>query len=129
GARSGPSAIATYDLLLRDDAFTGRVRPQLVVRCGDLPTSKPLRAWLASLGDDVMQVALDPEAAWQDPAGVLGEVIAADPIQTLRAWSPPAQLDPEWLAIWREADAVASEAIDNELGGELSEPRVARLLG
>ncbi|HET8977730.1 MAG TPA: 2-succinyl-5-enolpyruvyl-6-hydroxy-3-cyclohexene-1-carboxylic-acid synthase, partial [Solirubrobacteraceae bacterium] len=129
GARSGPSAIATYDLLLRDDAFTGRVRPQLVVRCGDLPTSKPLRAWLASLRDDVMQVALDPEAAWQDPAGVLGEVIAADPIQTLRAWSPPAQLDPEWLAIWREADAVASEAIDNELGGELSEPRVARLLG
>ena len=34
------------------------------------PVSKPLREWLAGL-DDVAQIAIDPEGAWQDPASVL----------------------------------------------------------
>ncbi len=85
GARHGPAAIAAYDLLLRDPGLTGRLRPELVVRVGYLPTSKPLRAWLASL-DGVPQVSLDAEAAWQDPAGVVTETIVADPAATLAAW-------------------------------------------
>jgi len=129
GARSGEAAIATYDLLLRDEAFAARMRPQLVIRSGDLPTSKPLRAWLAALGDDVAQVALDPESAWQDPDGVLSYVLAADPVQTLRVWTPPARLDDDWLEHWRAADAAVTEAAVTALGDELSEPRVARLLG
>src|SRR6185437_4220708 len=73
GARHGATAIATYDLLLRDDGFTRRVAPELVVRVGDLPTSKPLRAWLASL-NDAQQLALDPEHAWQDPSAAVSEI-------------------------------------------------------
>ena len=45
-------------------------RPTLVVRVGDLPTSKPLRAWLAAAAE-TEQVALDPDGAWQDPAAVV----------------------------------------------------------
>ena len=129
GARGGPAAVATYDLLLRDADFCARMRPQLVVRCGDLPTSKPLRAWLASLPADVRQVALDAETAWQDPAGVLSDVLAADPAATLRAWTPAAALHADWLAAWRQADDAVAEVMHRELGTELSEPLVARLLG
>jgi 2-succinyl-5-enolpyruvyl-6-hydroxy-3-cyclohexene-1-carboxylate synthase len=129
GARRGPAAIATYDLLLRDPGFTARVRPELVIRVGDLPTSKPLRAWLASL-PDAEQVALDPEVAWQDPAAVLSGVIAADPAATLRAWAPSEPLDPRWLAHWHNADATVAAAVARELADdELSEPLVARQLG
>ena len=81
-ARHGSTAIGAYDLLLRDSGFRGRVRPELVIRVGDLPTSKPLRMWLASL-DDVPQLALDPEDAWQDPAAVVSERDRGDPAQTL----------------------------------------------
>jgi 2-succinyl-5-enolpyruvyl-6-hydroxy-3-cyclohexene-1-carboxylate synthase len=129
GARSGPAAIATYDLLLRDPAFAEQMRPDMVVRCGDLPTSKPLRAWLASLPADVTQVALDPEAAWQDPAGVLGEILAADPVPTLRAWTPLTPLHADWLEAWQRADAAVTDVIHRELGSDLSEPLVARLMG
>ena len=46
----GPAAIAHYDALLRPP---GRFEePDLVIRVGDLPTSKPLRGWLAGLGGD-----------------------------------------------------------------------------
>lgn len=77
GARRGPAAIAHYDALLRDPTFAAAQRPDTVIRIGDLPTSKPLRRWLAGL--DAKQVAFDPEGAWQDPAGVVSGVLAADP--------------------------------------------------
>ncbi|HLM51713.1 MAG TPA: 2-succinyl-5-enolpyruvyl-6-hydroxy-3-cyclohexene-1-carboxylic-acid synthase, partial [Solirubrobacteraceae bacterium] len=59
GARRGPSAIAHYDALLRDAAFAAAHAPDLVLRVGDLPTSKPLRQWLAR-HPEALQVRLDP---------------------------------------------------------------------
>jgi 2-succinyl-5-enolpyruvyl-6-hydroxy-3-cyclohexene-1-carboxylate synthase len=128
GARHGPAAIAHYDLLLRDERLTGRFAPELVIRVGDLPTSKPLRTWLGSL-HHVEQVALDPEQAWQDPSASLYAVVGGDPASALRAAAPGTPADPDWLAGWRAADAAAAAAIERELGNELSEPLVARRLG
>ena len=130
GARRGDAAIAHYDLLLRSAAFAAGQRPDLVVRCGDLPTSKPLRGWLDELGPAVTQLAFDPQSTWHDPAGSLHAVLAADPAATLVATAGHApRADPAWLAAWRAADARAAAAIDDVLGDGLSEPRVARELG
>jgi 2-succinyl-5-enolpyruvyl-6-hydroxy-3-cyclohexene-1-carboxylate synthase len=130
GARCGGAAIAHYDGLLRSDRFAAKHRPDLVLRCGDLPTSKPLRGWLDALGDDVMQLGFDPHSAWQDPGCSLEIVLAASPAQTLTAaveHTPVA--DPAWLDGWRAADGAAAAAIDAVLGaGGLSEPLVARAL-
>ncbi len=130
GARRGAAAIAHYDALLRVDAFVAARRPDLVLRCGDLPTSKPLRAWLDGLGEDVTQLGFDPHAAWQDPGASLQVVLAAGAGPTLTgaaARTPSA--DPVWLRGWRDADAAAAAAIDAVLGDEaLSEPLAARAL-
>jgi 2-succinyl-5-enolpyruvyl-6-hydroxy-3-cyclohexene-1-carboxylate synthase len=128
GARRGPAAIPTYDLLLRNRAFTEAHRPELILRVGDLPTSKPLRGWLESLAG-VPQVAVEVEAAWQDPAAVLSEVQTADPVASLDAWAPSDAQDPAWLASWAEADRAIADTIDGQLGATLSEPLVARRLG
>jgi 2-succinyl-5-enolpyruvyl-6-hydroxy-3-cyclohexene-1-carboxylate synthase len=129
-ARHGSTAIGSYDLLLRDPGFRDRVRPELVVRVGDLPTSKPLRTWLGSL-DDVPQLALDPEDAWQDPAAVVSERLRGDPAQTLYALGlAAAQPDNAWLADWSEADDAVTQALTEALDREpLSEPAVAHGLG
>jgi 2-succinyl-5-enolpyruvyl-6-hydroxy-3-cyclohexene-1-carboxylate synthase len=129
-ARHGGTAIGAYDLLLRDPGFRDRVRPELVVRVGDLPTSKPLRTWLASL-DDVPQLALDPEDAWQDPAAVVSERHRGDPAQALLALGRVGAMpDESWLADWTEADDAVTRALTDELDREqLSEPAVARRLG
>jgi 2-succinyl-5-enolpyruvyl-6-hydroxy-3-cyclohexene-1-carboxylate synthase len=128
GARRGPAAIAHYDALLRDPGFAAAHRPSTVIRTGDLPTSKPLRQWLAGL--DAHQIAFDPEAAWQDPAGVISEVLTADPAAWARshAASPADPAASPWLDAWRTADAAAAEAIAGTLGDGLSEPAVARAL-
>jgi len=121
GARRGDHAVAHYDALLRDDAFAAAHRPEVVVRVGDLPTSKPLRAWLAGL--DARQIAVGWPGPWPDPAGVL-DVVAGD---TLPGAGTPAPA--EWLALWRTADRQAADAISTALGDELSEPQVAARLG
>jgi 2-succinyl-5-enolpyruvyl-6-hydroxy-3-cyclohexene-1-carboxylate synthase len=137
GARRGEAAIAHYDALLRDERLAASLRPDLVLRVGDLPVSKPLRTWLAGL-DGVRQMAFDPEGAWQDPASVLHESLALEPASALfqlaesLAEHPGKGARPEedWLASWRSADERAAEAIVGALDGDqLSEPRVAAELG
>jgi 2-succinyl-5-enolpyruvyl-6-hydroxy-3-cyclohexene-1-carboxylate synthase len=118
-ARGGDAAIAHYDLLLRSAGFTAAHRPDRVIRIGDLPTSKPLRAWLAEL--DAEQIAIDPESAWHDPGSR---------VSWRQAELGPAMVsNPAWLAAWRDADAVAAAAIAAALGDGLSEPAVAARLG
>jgi len=137
GARRGGAAIAHYDALLRDERFAGSVAPDLVLRIGDLPVSKPLRTWLAGLGE-TRQVAIDPDGAWQDPASVLSDSFALDPAEALgeltralgRAHGLRLPTEEDWLAGWRSVDERAAEAIRGVLGdGELSEPSVADELG
>jgi 2-succinyl-5-enolpyruvyl-6-hydroxy-3-cyclohexene-1-carboxylate synthase len=101
-----------------------------VLRVGDLPTSKPLRAWLAELRD-VPQVILDPEGGWQDPDAVLWSSLALEPAAALWQLSDaPPSADRDWLQSWRSADGQAAEAIFGTLAGaELSEPIVAAELG
>jgi 2-succinyl-5-enolpyruvyl-6-hydroxy-3-cyclohexene-1-carboxylate synthase len=129
GARHGPAAIAHYDVLLRDPQFRAAHHPQFVIRVGDLPTSKPLRAWLAEL--QTAQIAIDPDGVWHDPAAVVGMRVQA-PYRALLAGLAAGEViatDPDWLAAWRLADDTAAEAIEQALGDELSEPLVARSLG
>ncbi len=137
GARRGDAAIAHYDALLRDAGLAETLRPDMVLRVGDLPVSKPLRTWLAGL-DGVPQMALDPEGAWQDPACVLATSLALEPAAALRALSERfvkntgvrALAEADWLAAWRSADERAAEAMLGALGdGELSEPAVTAELG
>jgi 2-succinyl-5-enolpyruvyl-6-hydroxy-3-cyclohexene-1-carboxylate synthase len=130
GARRGQAAIAHYDAILRDPAARADLVPDLVVRVGDLPVSRPLREWLASLAG-AQQVALDPEGAWQDPAGILAASLALEPAMACeRLAREIAESDPDWLAGWRSADELAAEAIAGVLGAAgLTEPAVAAELG
>nr|WP_242050400.1 2-succinyl-5-enolpyruvyl-6-hydroxy-3-cyclohexene-1-carboxylic-acid synthase [Oculatella sp. FACHB-28] len=42
-----PYLISTYDLILRNSQFAEKLTPELVIRIGEMPTSKELRQWLA----------------------------------------------------------------------------------
>ena len=123
GARAGSAAIAHYELLLRDDTFTQANAPSVVVRVGDLPTSKVLRRWLAGL-DEARQIAIDPTGAWQDPDSVVAVSLRADPWHL----EPAAAAPQGWLAGWRARDELAGETLAAALD-EWSELSVARLLG
>ena len=117
GARHGPTAIATYDLLLRDPGFAARVAPELVIRVGDLPTSKPLRAWLASLHEHPAASRWTPRAPGRTPPRSSARSTPADPVTALELarlarGGPGSRLAP---AAGRTPTQAAGAAIDDGL--------------
>ena len=132
GARLSGVAVAHYDALLRDERWAAAHAPELVIRVGDLPTSKPLRAWLAAT-DGAEQVAIAPDGVVQDPDGVVSLALPADPATTLAEVNEHVSRAPDaaWVAAWERADAAAAVAIGQALAAHegLSEPLVAAELG
>jgi 2-succinyl-5-enolpyruvyl-6-hydroxy-3-cyclohexene-1-carboxylate synthase len=120
GEHDGSHVVAHYDVLLREGRVADAMRPQLAIRVGDMPTSKPLRAWLA----DVEQVVIDPHAAWNEPTRTAETLLHADPVRTCdalavaleaRGAAPPTgqrvRSAGEWLSAWRDADALVPPAL------------------
>jgi 2-succinyl-5-enolpyruvyl-6-hydroxy-3-cyclohexene-1-carboxylate synthase len=131
GGRLPDVGAAHYDALLRDERFAADHAPELIIRVGDLPTSKPLRAWLAG-ATDALQVAIAPDGVLQDPDGVLSLLLAADPATTLAEINEHVTRAPDaaWVDAWRRAGEATTQAIERALApAGLSEPGVAAALG
>jgi 2-succinyl-5-enolpyruvyl-6-hydroxy-3-cyclohexene-1-carboxylate synthase len=110
GSHDRSRVVAHYDALLRSPAFTDGHLPDLVVRVGDTPTSKPLRALL----DRTDQVVIDSDLAWHDPTRRAGAIIpaAAAPVCTaLSEAIGPRPPDEEWVDAWIGADSLVPEAL------------------
>ena len=127
GDHDRDQVIAAYDLLFRD--LPAALAPDLVIRVGDMVTSKAVRTWLA--GGSARQVVIDPDRGWNEPTAVADLIARADPVPLFRSFAE--QLEPRaggaWLDTWRAAASAVELEVDGfftGLGGELFEPRVHR---
>ncbi len=124
GARSGPASIAHFDLLLRDGQLASELTPDVVWRIGDLPTSKPLRAWLAGL-DSTHQIQFSADDRWIEPVSRLSQRLVG-PLDELIARLTHDEVavdDSDWLDRWTAADGAVAHAIAAPLiAAGLSEP-------
>jgi 2-succinyl-5-enolpyruvyl-6-hydroxy-3-cyclohexene-1-carboxylate synthase len=115
--RCGPHdrshVVAAYDLLLRDERFRRDVSPDLVLRFGEMPTSKPLRSWLAESGAD--QIVVDPLGDWNEPSRRAAALLRADPTELAAGWAARLGEDRPPPAMWLEADRAARAAVESEL--------------
>ena len=138
--RRGPHdrslVVSAYDHIARDRA--AELEPELILRVGDMPTSKPLRQWLAAI-DGLDQIVIDPAGEWREPTRKAGTVVRADPGTTARSLTERlSRLRPGASAVagapfaadWLEAERAVREAVDGQLDmlDELSEPGVWRAL-
>jgi len=135
--RCGPHdrshVVASYDLLLRDEHFARSVVPELVLRFGEMPTSKPLRAWISESGAD--EIVIDPYGDWNEPTNRAAAILRADPTELASGWAARLEglegrerpLPDRWL----EAEGAAQSALDGALGDEdaITEPALHRALG
>ncbi len=123
-----------YDAIAR--AEPSGLAPEVVIRVGDMPTSKALRTWVDSIAR-LRQIVLDPDFGWHEPSRRAETIVRASPAATLNgladrlrggesktrdataggAGSPSA----DWPRAWAAAASAAAEAINAGLS-ELSEP-------
>jgi 2-succinyl-5-enolpyruvyl-6-hydroxy-3-cyclohexene-1-carboxylate synthase len=137
--RRGPHdrshVIAAYDLLLRDERFARSVVPDFVLRFGAMPTSKPLRSWLAASG--ASEIVIDPDSGWNEPTNRAAAILRADPTELASGWAARLEKEPRGAPeVWIAAEAAAQAALDGELSGAvvgdgsaISEPALHRALG
>jgi 2-succinyl-5-enolpyruvyl-6-hydroxy-3-cyclohexene-1-carboxylate synthase len=129
--------VSAYDHIARQRS--SQLEPELIVRFGDMPTSKPLRQWLAAI-EGLEQIVVDATGAWREPTRRAEVIVRADPTATARLLTERlARLRPGASSVagspfasgWLEADAAVREAVDGRLGelNELSEPGIWTALG
>ncbi len=116
--RSGPHdrsyVVSAYDSLLRADPIAER-KPDLALRFGDMPTSKPLRAWLARPGID--QIVLAGTGGWNEPtnraaAMIRGDLVAIAAGLAERCGKGDAKPKPTG---WLDADTAAWETLSDAM--------------
>jgi 2-succinyl-5-enolpyruvyl-6-hydroxy-3-cyclohexene-1-carboxylate synthase len=111
--------VATYDHLLRDEGFREATRPDLVLRFGEMPTSKPLRSWLAGSGAD--EIVVDPRGGWNEPTRRAAALLRADPTELAAGWAARLGGESPAHTRWLDAEAVARDALATALA-EIDEP-------
>ncbi len=124
---SRATVVAAYEAILRVDEAARALTPDFVLRVGELPTSKALRAWLAEL--DCPHVVLDPGNTWHEATRMATRVSVSDPVATLElAGEHEPRADVRWREHVAELEEVAQAAVDAALEGEdfPNEPAVAR---
>lgn len=123
--------IAAYDLILASQPVRHQLVPDLIIRVGELPTSKSLRGWLTET--DCRQIVLDPRGGWQDPTRSASGIWVCDPLATFTAAAARIESHTaaaSWTSAWTGLERAAQSAIDHALAEEPFpfEPAVYRSL-
>ena len=108
-----------YDAIAR--LQPSELAPELLIRFGDMPTSKTLRSWLASLGE-LRQVVVDPAYGWNEPSNQAEAVVRAEARSLASGLADRLTEAPsQWRSAWLEAGQRAAAVIEAELAS-LEEP-------
>ena len=129
---AGPNVIHHADLLAGAHGEHGTslvlegLAPDVVVRFGPLPTSKPLWEWMERC--DVPQIHVE-RSRLRDPLDSADVSVSGDPRAVLEAEHAPLNPD-DYVERWREIDRVAAASLDEAMEALPfpTEPAVARMV-
>lgn len=109
-AALNPYLISTYDLILRQADFASELAPDLVIRVGEMPTSKHLRQWISQV--QPRQYVIDAGDRNLDPThGLTIHLRGSIESLTLPEPRPPS----EYLWRWCELEGQVRDRLDSTL--------------
>ena len=126
--------VAGADAILRDEDFSKRLRPDVVLRFGTLPASKVVNSWLSGSGAN--QVVITTTQSLTDPDRQCSLHIVSDidelcaGLVSVHSKESVRNRNLSWLDKWIAAEDSAQKAINAALADEpgLTEPGVARAI-
>lgn len=127
--------LGAYDAFLRDERFAAAYAPEVVLRFGAMPTSKPVLLYLQR-HPQARQIVIDGGAGWREPTSLATEhlpvdehwfcVALADALASSQREGPTL-----WLRAWLTAERLARETMAEHLLAQpaISEPGLFARLG
>ena len=111
---SAGTVIANADHLLRHADVGEELHPDVVIRLGGTPTTKPVRLWLEALRPTHV-VLIDPANRWNDPSFVVTRHLAADPVAVLTEAAGAVRQGSAWCERWKELDLFVDRVVTDEI--------------
>jgi 2-succinyl-5-enolpyruvyl-6-hydroxy-3-cyclohexene-1-carboxylate synthase len=108
--------IGGYDGYLGEQVRDAWPDPDVVVRAGASPTSKPLRKYLAAVDAD--QYVVDPAAGWREAAFTATDLVVADPSRLFGRLSHllAGPGSDAWRQRWVDAETAHAAVVDESDG-------------
>jgi 2-succinyl-5-enolpyruvyl-6-hydroxy-3-cyclohexene-1-carboxylate synthase len=125
GCRTGSHpSVAHGDAILRAPGVSEALRPEVVLRFGELPASKVVGQWLAGAG--AVHVVATSAARWNDPDRLAALLVPERGLAVALA-EVDRGVEAAWADAWHRAESIAADVLGFELSvGPLSEPAIAR---
>ena len=130
GSHDKAVIIDAYDTFLRDETAKAAFRPEVILRFGAMPVSKPLLLFMKKQKQAITLV-VDGGAGWREPAGLATNMIYSEEKDfCLRiAQSITSSPDDEWLRLWQTVNGATKDALASVRDeAELSEGKLFALL-
>lgn len=118
--------IDSYDALLKNESFMERVLPDVLVRIGPQPVSKPLSLFLAKIKPK-RYIVIDESPMLRDPQSVVTHHIQQSSSALWKLELSEYQ-DSSYLKLWMEAAVIARTAISEHCGQQMDEGVLAKAL-
>src|SRR5713226_764892 len=122
--------LSSYDAFLRIDSFIESAQPELILRFGAMPTSKPLLLYLKRYASCPL-VLIDGHGGWGEPTQLASELIHANPAALCQALLDQSEeiqpsVSQAWLTTWQDADKLTRQTLQHAIQdfNELFEGRV-----
>lgn len=130
GRHNQRMVISGYDAFLRIDSFVERARPELILRFGAMPTSKPVLLYLKRYASCPL-VVVDGQGGWEEPTQLASEYIYADPAalcqQLLnRLDQRHEKTSEQWLTMWQNTDKITRQTLQSVIQ-DFAEPFEGRV--
>ncbi len=136
GSHDRDMILSSYDAFLRIDAFSESAQPELILRFGAMPTSKPLLLYMKRYASCPL-VVIDGYGGWEEPTQLASQLIHVSPVAlcqgllaaldlSVEREEPQPPVIQEWVALWRDADTVTRRTLERVIQdfNELFEGRV-----
>jgi 2-succinyl-5-enolpyruvyl-6-hydroxy-3-cyclohexene-1-carboxylate synthase len=131
GSHDQSSVIECYDAFMKDEYITEQLKPEVIIRFGAMPVSKPLFLFLKKSAD-IRQLVVDGQGGWREPT-----LMAAEMIECRESWlckelikQVKTREDTDWLQSWQKVNLISRELAGSaeDKGEDLFEGNVFREL-
>ncbi len=126
GLHDGSLVIDTYDSFLKNDDAKRALRPDVIIRFGAMPVSKPLTIFMKE-NSDARQIIVDGGAGWRDPSMLSTEMVHCNEVQFCKSVIPylKSSENNQYAPLWKEInDLTKSKLAEINEVDELSEGKL-----
>lgn len=120
--------VDTYDVFLRNDAVKQALAPEVIIRFGSMPVSKPLTLYMKQ--SEALQIVVDGGAGFRDPNQLTAEMVYCDETLFCRKLAEYAKKNKHNDGkLWKDINEKTKQALSQVTNiSELSEAKLFHLL-